>query len=224
MRRCAAGAPAVRPAVSGSSGDWRRCLRRRVPRRSLSSRSMPPANVRLACQLRPSSPLTVAIISKPRSIGPIETEFAEIKEAVAAHVRATLAEQLVGHGVVIGSRNHALVHGQGPVCAAGSRPATCRFCLDGCPARLRARPSDGGRGVLVLRRAVTLLSCPGARQGPLPSGARATVITCSLGGTRAWRTSRYRMRLSTSLSGWRPACLVDRGWVSHRVGCRPGAG
>jgi adenylate cyclase len=54
-----------------------------------------PANVRLACQVRPSSSLLVTIISKPRSIGPIETEFDEIKEGVAAHVRAILAGQLV---------------------------------------------------------------------------------------------------------------------------------
>jgi adenylate cyclase len=66
-----------------------------------------PANVRLACQVMPSSSLSVAIISKPRSIGPIETEFGEIKEGVAAHVRAMLARQIVD---VASSSPAELVH------------------------------------------------------------------------------------------------------------------
>jgi adenylate cyclase len=54
-----------------------------------------PDNVRLACQLRPSSSLTVSIISHPATPGPVRAEFVEVKEVVATHVRAVLADQLV---------------------------------------------------------------------------------------------------------------------------------
>ncbi|GAB1717286.1 MAG: hypothetical protein NTAFB05_23280 [Nitrobacter sp.] len=47
-----------------------------------------PSNVRLACQIHPTSPLTVAVISRPGVRSPIHTEFAELKELVAAHIRA----------------------------------------------------------------------------------------------------------------------------------------
>jgi adenylate cyclase len=49
-----------------------------------------PSNVRLACQIHPTAPLTVAIISRPGVRSPIHTEFAELKEFVAAHIRADI--------------------------------------------------------------------------------------------------------------------------------------
>lgn len=52
-----------------------------------------PANVRLACQVRPTTPITIALISAPGTPSPIESEFALVKEAVAYHVRAKLAGQ-----------------------------------------------------------------------------------------------------------------------------------
>jgi ferredoxin len=52
-----------------------------------------PPNVRLACQIRPSAPLTVAIVTHPAAPGPIRVEFVEMKEVVAAHVRAMVAAQ-----------------------------------------------------------------------------------------------------------------------------------
>jgi adenylate cyclase len=54
-----------------------------------------PPNVRLACQIRPSASLTVAVVSHPAAPGPVQVEFLEIKAVVAAHVRAILAGQLV---------------------------------------------------------------------------------------------------------------------------------
>ena len=54
-----------------------------------------PANVRLACQIRPTTSLTVSPVSAPATPAPIRLEFIEIKEIVAGHVRATLSRQLV---------------------------------------------------------------------------------------------------------------------------------
>jgi ferredoxin len=54
-----------------------------------------PANVRLACQIRPTASLVVAPISAPATPAPVRLEFSEIKEIVAAHVRATLTGELV---------------------------------------------------------------------------------------------------------------------------------
>lgn len=54
-----------------------------------------PPDIRLACQVRPSSPLTIGIVTPPATPGPIRAEFIEIKEVVAAHVRARLAGDLV---------------------------------------------------------------------------------------------------------------------------------
>lgn len=49
-----------------------------------------PSNVRLACQIHPTAPLTIAIVSRPGVHSPIHTEFSEIKEVVAAHIRADI--------------------------------------------------------------------------------------------------------------------------------------
>jgi adenylate cyclase len=54
-----------------------------------------PPNVRLACQIRPTRALSVAIISHPDTPGPPQAGFIEVREVVAAHVRATLGEQLM---------------------------------------------------------------------------------------------------------------------------------
>jgi len=52
-----------------------------------------PQNVRLACQLRPTAPLTVTILNRPAVPGPVQAEFIEIKSVVAAHARALLGNE-----------------------------------------------------------------------------------------------------------------------------------
>ncbi|MGD9784235.1 MAG: 2Fe-2S iron-sulfur cluster-binding protein [Hyphomicrobiaceae bacterium] len=54
-----------------------------------------PANVRLACQVRPTSPISIALVSAPQTHAPLEREFAEVREFVGYHVRSKLAGQLV---------------------------------------------------------------------------------------------------------------------------------
>jgi ferredoxin len=54
-----------------------------------------PENVRLACQIRPSANLTVALISRPAVPGPPQESFLDLKEVVAAHVRGVTGEHLV---------------------------------------------------------------------------------------------------------------------------------
>lgn len=54
-----------------------------------------PADVRLACQIRPTADLTVTLVSAPGTSGPVEFEFDEVKEAVASHARAQAMSQLV---------------------------------------------------------------------------------------------------------------------------------
>ena len=54
-----------------------------------------PDNIRLACQIRPSKDLTVAIVSRPATPGPPQESFDDIKEFVAAHVRGVLGDHLV---------------------------------------------------------------------------------------------------------------------------------
>jgi ferredoxin len=54
-----------------------------------------PDNIRLACQIRPSTDLTVAIVSRPATPGPPQDSFDDIKEFVAAHVRGLLGDRLV---------------------------------------------------------------------------------------------------------------------------------
>jgi adenylate cyclase len=54
-----------------------------------------PDNIRLACQIRPSRDLTVAIVSRPKTPGPPQDSFDDIKEFIAAHVRGVLGDHLV---------------------------------------------------------------------------------------------------------------------------------
>ena len=56
-----------------------------------------PRNVRLACQLRPSGPMTVTILNRPAVPGPVQVEFVEIKTFIAAHTRAILGGDIVDH-------------------------------------------------------------------------------------------------------------------------------
>lgn len=49
-----------------------------------------PSNVRLACQIHPTADLSVAVISRPGVHSPVHAEFSEIKEVIAAHIRAEL--------------------------------------------------------------------------------------------------------------------------------------
>jgi ferredoxin len=52
-----------------------------------------PQNLRLACQLRPTAPLTVTILNRPAVPGPVQVEFIEIKTVVSAHARAVLSDE-----------------------------------------------------------------------------------------------------------------------------------
>ena len=54
-----------------------------------------PANVRLACQVRPTKSLTISLVSAAGTPGPVQLEFSEVKDVVAAHTRAQLLDQLV---------------------------------------------------------------------------------------------------------------------------------
>jgi adenylate cyclase len=54
-----------------------------------------PPNVRLACQIHPSSALTVAVVSRPGVHSPVHVEFSEIKEVIAAHIRADIDGSLI---------------------------------------------------------------------------------------------------------------------------------
>ena len=49
-----------------------------------------PSNVRLACQIHLTADLSVAVISRPGVHSPVHAEFSEIKEVVAAHIRADI--------------------------------------------------------------------------------------------------------------------------------------
>jgi ferredoxin len=53
-----------------------------------------PQNVRLACQIRPTAPMTVTILNRPAVPGPVQTEFFEIKSFVTAHARAELGKKM----------------------------------------------------------------------------------------------------------------------------------
>jgi ferredoxin len=49
-----------------------------------------PGDLRLACQLRPTAPITVTILNRPAVPGPVQVEFVEVKAVIAAHARAVL--------------------------------------------------------------------------------------------------------------------------------------
>lgn len=52
-----------------------------------------PVNIRLACQLRPTGPITVTVLNRPSVPGPLQVEFVEITSVVAAHARAVLTQE-----------------------------------------------------------------------------------------------------------------------------------
>lgn len=52
------------------------------------------ADIRLACQLRPTAPLSVEVLFRPEELAPIPVEFTELKEVAAAHIRACLSGDL----------------------------------------------------------------------------------------------------------------------------------
>jgi adenylate cyclase len=54
-----------------------------------------PPNIRLACQIKPTTSLKIALVSHHATPGPPQADFSEIREIVAAHVRATLNESPV---------------------------------------------------------------------------------------------------------------------------------
>ncbi len=54
-----------------------------------------PGNIRLACQIRPTADLSVAIVSRPAVPGPPQESFLDFKEVVAAHGRGVTGEHLV---------------------------------------------------------------------------------------------------------------------------------
>jgi ferredoxin len=54
-----------------------------------------PPDIRLACQVRPASAVTVSVLNKPAVPGPVQVEFVEVKAVVAAHARAVLTNELV---------------------------------------------------------------------------------------------------------------------------------
>jgi adenylate cyclase len=62
-----------------------------------------PSNVRLACQIHPAAPLTIAIVSRPGVSSPVHVEFTELKEVVAAHIRADIG----GSAIEFASSNPA---------------------------------------------------------------------------------------------------------------------
>jgi anti-sigma factor RsiW len=47
-------------------------------------------DIRLACQLRPTAPVTVRVLFRPERLEPIPVDFVEVKEVAAAHQRAVL--------------------------------------------------------------------------------------------------------------------------------------
>ena len=87
MPRCAAGGRAASPArvkVDQGLEDLPAPNRAEtVALRALEA----PANMRLACQTRPTASLTVTVLHKPRVPGPLQVDFVEIKSVTAAHAR-----------------------------------------------------------------------------------------------------------------------------------------
>lgn len=58
-----------------------------------------PVDVRLACQVRPTRNLTVSLVSAPGTPGPVQVEFDEVKEVVAAHARALALDHIVDKSI-----------------------------------------------------------------------------------------------------------------------------
>lgn len=151
-----------------------------------------PPNIRLACQVRPSSSLTVSIVTPPATPGPVRADFVEIRDVVAAHVRASLAGELAISPLPIRALS-----------------PTGRSSRSNTQLRFRISPR---RGSLLLEAGSTFSSTgPQWRssirataassvclpyRAPTPTRSRcgdnATATTCSLGLKQALATSRLR--------------------------------
>ena len=83
-----------------------------------------PPDVRLACQVRPTADLTVALVSAPRTPGPVQIAFEEVGEAVAAHARARGAGRLIEKASaepgILAAWFHEQLGGQMPTLPPGS--------------------------------------------------------------------------------------------------------
>jgi adenylate cyclase len=66
-----------------------------------------PSNVRLACQLRPTASMSVTVLNRPTVPGPVQVEFAEIRDFIASHSRAVLSGEAVD---IVGDDASALSH------------------------------------------------------------------------------------------------------------------
>lgn len=126
-----------------------------------------PGNIRLACQIRPTADLSVALVSRPAVPGPPQESFLDFKEIVAAHVRGVTGDHLVD----VSSREPAVVEawlresGQvsGPVRDLGM----AGFDLEG--ARIEYL-GDRPKAAIVYRRdgrPITLIQSPVDEAAPL---------------------------------------------------------
>ena len=52
-------------------------------------------DIRLACQCRPTAPVTISVLFRPEKLQPIPVEFVEVKEVASAHLRAVLANETI---------------------------------------------------------------------------------------------------------------------------------
>jgi ferredoxin len=64
------------------------------PEAALLAATQAPLNIRLACQLRPTAPLSIEVLFRPEELAPIPVEFTELKEVAAAHMRACLSGEI----------------------------------------------------------------------------------------------------------------------------------
>ena len=53
------------------------------------------ADIRLACQLRPTAPVSIEVLIRPDELAPVPVEFTELKEVASAHNRADLSGDLI---------------------------------------------------------------------------------------------------------------------------------
>lgn len=65
------------------------------PEAALLAATLATADVRLACQIRPTAPVTVEVLFRPEELAPIPVEFTEVKEVAAVHVRACLSGDFI---------------------------------------------------------------------------------------------------------------------------------